>query len=114
MPTLVYKGTCAVSYILSNKETITLRGYGFIDNVNDKLWELAIKEYPILHKQMEEGYITISNTKTKHSDEALSDAMGISKKKQEEAIDNNQKTNNVDIVEGRELETSKKKKWPWR
>lgn len=107
MPAIISKSTCAIEYPLSNGKSVLLKGYGFVDEIDNNLWKQALKEYPCLHELVDNGDIIVSNVANnkKHSDEALHDAMNDVKNKQIKDIADNADTNNVEIIEG------KKNKW---
>ena len=105
MATLICKSTCAIMYPLSNGNNIVLKGYGFIDNIDDDLWDMALKEYPVIKNMLDEGLIVATNSNKIHDDNILADIMNNEKKKQTKHIKNNQETNNVNIVEGKSIDT---------
>lgn len=95
---ILIKNINGVDYPLSNGKTLSLKGGCFMNEVEKAEFDLLKKEYPSFNKAVDEGFIVVSEAKSKVKENvAVDDTLQNTLNKQEAEQGNNKKANGVNF-----------------
>ena len=95
---ILIKNISGVDYPLSNGKILSLKGGCFMNEVEKAEFDLLKKEYPSFNKAVDEGFIVVSEAKSKVKENvAVDDTLQNTLNKQEAEQGNNKKANGVNF-----------------
>lgn len=93
MASVISKALAGTDYKLTNGGVVSIFGNGYINTIDDSIWEQAKREHPSIVELIKAGWLTEAKAAVNHNDpiaaEASAMAMGEVVEKQEAAMGKN-------------------------